>query len=514
MKTLSTIVRPPGVRIQLTLWYFLVFALLLLISDIIFYEQLQTSLYNNLTETLQLRAQQIAAGISLDNGKLDITDVTGDLLGADNGPNVNNNSTANNVNNQQVDLEPDSLIRVLDAKGKTVLVTMNFRKLPIPSVSITQALHGTAWEGTVVAHNKQQIRIYSMAVMDNNTPYAIVQVGESLKQLDSTLDHIILEFLLIAPIVLLFGALGSYWLAKRAFIPVDHLTRAAQQIKAGDLHQRVPVPRSHDEVQRLALTLNEMIERLDQSFTRQRRFVADASHELRTPVAVIRSMTDLAQLQHLSPQDYDKVLQDINAETERLGHLISDLLALARADEGQANLEHEPVRLDLLAHAVVANAEPLALEHHVTVHVDAPNPVTVIGDEARLIQATINLLDNAIIYNKAEGQVTLSVAAKGQQAYLTVSDTGIGIAPEHIPHLFERFYRVDSARTRTEGNSSGLGLAIVDWVVRAHNGSISVESQPGKGSTFTVTLPLALRTPAAPITPMQLKADGKALSHR
>jgi len=502
----------PGVRLQLTLWYILVFALLLIISDIIFYEQLHSSLSNNLNAALQLHAQQIAVGISNENGHVRIQNVNGDIpgTGIDTGPNVN---VTNQSDTQSSDVEFGSLVRILDARGKTLRVTPAFQMLLVPATSVTQALQETSWQGTITTRSGQQVRLYSMALMDNNTPFAVIQVGESLAQLNTTLQNVLIELLLTVPFVLLLGALGSYWLAGRAFIPVDRLTRTAQQIKAGDLHQRVPVPRSHDEIQRLALTLNEMIERLEQTFTRQRRFVADASHELRTPVAAIRSMTELAQLQQLSQEEYNKMLHDINVESERLGHLISDLLALARADEGQTRLECAPVRLDVLSHAVAANAEPLALEHDVTVQVEAPVSVVVMGDEARLIQAVMNLLDNAIIYTNAGGQVTLTVETKQQQAYLRVHDTGIGIAPEHLPHLFERFYRVDQARVRTEGNSSGLGLAIVDWVIHAHGGTISIESQVGKGSTFTITLPLAPDSSMQPSTPIQLKVDEIALPH-
>jgi two-component system OmpR family sensor kinase len=390
-----------------------------------------------------------------------------------------------------VDVTFGTLIRILDPQGRVVRVSPAFRALIVPTASLTQPLHGTPWQGNVTTRDGQAVRLYSMAVLDNGAPFAVVQVGESLTQLNTSLQSVLLELLLIAPFALLLGALGSYWLATRAFIPIDRLTRTARQIKAGDLHRRVPIPPAHDEVHRLAETLNEMIERLDQAFARQRRFVADASHELRTPVAVIQSMADLALSQEPIPQEYATLLENITAETERLGHLISDLLALARSDEGQTILEQEPVRLDLLTRAVAANAEVLAAEHGITVQVLPGEAITILGDEARLIQAVMNLLDNAILYTNAGGQVILSVKRKGNQALLTICDTGIGIAPEHLSHIFERFYRVDPVRVRTEGNSSGLGLSIVEWVVQAHGGSIMVESQVGQGSTFTVTLPIA-----------------------
>jgi len=287
---------------------------------------------------------------------------------------------------------------------------------------------------------------------------------------------------------------GSYWLAARAFIPIDSLTRTAHSIEAGDLHQRVPVPRAHDEVQRLALTLNDMIARLENAFARQRRFVADASHELRTPVTVICNMAEMALFNASGAEEYISALSDITTESERLGHLISDLLALARIDEEHTQLEREAIRLDRLVHAVAAQAKSVAVERAITVQVETPEPIIVFGDEARLIQVVMNLLDNALVYTNPGGEVTLTTTVKQRQATLSVRDTGIGIAPEHLPHIFERFYRVDPARVRTEGNNSGLGLAIVDWVVHTHGGTVTVKSQVGEGSTFVVTLPLLSHT--------------------
>ncbi|GAC1391249.1 MAG: ATP-binding protein [Ktedonobacteraceae bacterium] len=484
MKMLFSRVWPPGVRLQLMLWYTVVFAVLIFFSDAILYMQLQTSLIANLDASLYQQATQISNGISTaDNGKIAIQDVTGDLP----------ESGTNAVNQQgnHADINFGSLARILDTKGHILRETTAFTALLTPPVSITQPLQGTSWQGNVTTRNGEQVRLYSMVLRENGTPVAIVQIGESLAQLNAALHSVILELVFIAPFVLLLGALGSYWLASRAFVPIDRLTRTTQQIQAGDLHQRVPVPRTHDEVHRLAATLNEMIARLEEAFRRQRRFVTDASHELRTPVAVIRCMTEPALFEKMTPPEYRELLGNINTETERLGHLLSDLLALARSDEGKTILEQEPVQLDQLVKAVAANAEVLAAEHNITIQIQADASVIVLGDEARLIQALINLLDNAIIYTNAGGQVTITVEKKDAAACITIRDTGIGIAPEHIPHLFERFYRVDPARVRTDGNNSGLGLAIVEWVIHAHHGSITVESQIGQGTAFFVTLPLA-----------------------
>jgi heavy metal sensor kinase len=386
-------------------------------------------------------------------------------------------------------------VRLLDAHGQLVHETPAFRALPVPQVSVTQPLQGTPWQGTISSRDGQEVRLYSRALTENGQTFAVIQVGESLAQLHTLLHDLVGELLVVGLLVLLACAVGSYWLAARAFAPIQRLAEIARRIKADDLRSRVPVPRAHDEVQYLALTLNEMIASLDQAFTRQRRFVSDASHELRTPVTVIRSKTDVALLGAGTQQDYVTVLQGINAEAERLSHLISDLLALARGDEGRTQFDREPVRLDLLAAAVTANAVLLATERDMTLEVQAPGPVMILGDEARLIQVVMNLVENAVCYTNPGGRVTVIVEPRQNQALLAVRDTGIGIAREHLPHIFERFYRADPARRRTGGSSSsGLGLSIVEWVVHAHGGAVSVESQLGQGSCFTVTLPLASLT--------------------
>ena len=494
--------RSPGIRVQLTLWYTAIFALLILLFSLILYTTLQAFLASGVDSALQLRAQQIASGVSSESGKIVIQDVTGELPGLDaiatpsepgKGTPTTNQTGGPNGTGQygtQSDVNFGTLVRILNGTGQTTYISPAFHALSLPPNSFTNSLHGIPWRDTITAHNGQAVRVYSVALSDNGTVFGVLQVGESLAQLTATLQSITIALLVITPFVLLLGAIGSYWLAKRAFRPVLHLTRTTREIKAGDLHRRVPVPRARDEVYELALTFNEMIGRLDQAFTQQRRFVADASHELRTPITVIRSITDVALEEPLGFDECVEALRDINAETERLSHLINDLLVLARADEEQMPLEHEPVRLDLLACDIAATMEPLAMERGIKLQLQMLSPASVFGDTARLILMIMGLVDNALTYTNAGGVVTLGVEVHGVLARLVVRDTGIGIAERDVAHIFERFYRADPARSRL-ASGSGLGLAIADWVVRAHGGSITVKSQIDQGSTFTITLPLA-----------------------
>lgn len=478
---------PFSLRIQLAIWYTLAFAALLLLTGAIFYQYLESSLEASVDTDLQLRAQQIAGGLVLHEGILTLYDVTAALPGFSTAPQGTAVSPA--------DVSQGALVCLLDVHGRVLGETPAFRVLRVPDTSITQPLQGRPWQGTIRSTSDQEVRLYSRLFFAAGKPVAVIQVGESLARLHTLLHELVAALLVVGFLVLLACAAGSSWLAGHSFAPMKRLAETARKIKEGDLHQRVPVPPVRDEVQYLALTLNSMLDSLDQSFSRQRRFVADASHELRTPVAVIRNKAEVALLRPRSQDDYCRVLHSIHAETERLSHLITDLLALARGDEGQAHFEREPVRLDQLVESVTANAEGLAEARSIRLCVHVPHLVTLMGDEARLIQVIMNLLDNAIRYTEPCGQVQVSLLATAQEAQLVIRDTGIGIAPEHLPHLFERFYRADPARLRTGGSGTGLGLSIVEWIVRMHGGSVRVESQEREGSCFTVTLPLTPLTP-------------------
>jgi heavy metal sensor kinase len=481
---------PPGIRLQVVCWYTAVFTLVLLLAGAAFYRYVENALENSVDTSLQIQAQQIAEEMVAGHDTITIHDATGALFGL---------ST-----NQRVKALPTTqhgaFVRLLDAQGRLLRETFACRNLRVPTWSITQPLQGSPWKGTITTTDGQEVQFYSQALTVQGKVIALIQVGQSLAALHSLLHQLVGLLLIVGMLALFVCAASSFVLTRRAFTPVQQLIRTARRIKGGDLHQRVPLPLAHDEIRSLAVTFNEMLDSLDQTVTHQRRFVADASHELRTPVTVIRNKTSIALLKPQKRQEYIAVLQEINAETERLGHLISDLLALARGDEGHAPFEQEPVRLDLIAEATAVSMQSLAEERNVHLTVHAAQPVTLIGDEARLIQVVMNLLENALLYTNPGGQVSLAVETTPNKVQLVVRDTGIGIAPEHLPHLFERFYRADSSRTRTEGSGTGLGLSIVEWIVRMHGGSIHVESQVSQGSCFRVILPL---------TPLTLPVRGQ-----
>jgi signal transduction histidine kinase len=296
------------------------------------------------------------------------------------------------------------------------------------------------------------------------------------------------------------ATVGGWLLAGRALRPVDRITATAAAIATeratpSALAARLDVPASGDEVARLAATFNQMLDRIEQAFAAQRRFIADASHELRTPLTAIRGNIDVllrqATLDEMPARaDTLEALADVRREASRMARLLEDLLTLARADAPAADssLAREPVPLDEVARDALQTARGLATGQHLTL--DAPAPVVVLADPDRLQQLVLILLENAIRHTPPDGTIAVTVERTGNDARLTVRDTGEGIAPEHLPHIFERFYRADTARDRSRGGT-GLGLAIAQAMTRVYGGDIGVVSTPGQGSAFTVTLPAA-----------------------
>ena len=278
------------------------------------------------------------------------------------------------------------------------------------------------------------------------------------------------------------------FLAGRALSPIDNITRAARRISAEELDQRLNLELPDDEVGRLARTFDEMITRLDDAFRRQRQFTTDASHELRTPLTIIKGQIDVALQKEREPDVYRQVLQTVNDEVDRLIRLAGSLLTLTRADAGQIPLIFEDMEIAEVVAGVSEQVRYTANEKGVELRFDTGPAVAIKADEDLLLQLMLNLLDNAVKYTPPGGRVHVAWRMNGTGVELQVKDDGIGITDEHIPYLFDRFYRVDKARSRAEGGV-GLGLAISHWIAEAHGGSIKVKSTVGEGSTFTVFLP-------------------------
>jgi heavy metal sensor kinase len=299
---------------------------------------------------------------------------------------------------------------------------------------------------------------------------------------------IVVAFLVgIVPAVLV-----GRWIATRALEPVDRMITEVREITDGrSLHRRLPLPMEKDELGRLAETLNQMMARLERSFAALRRFTADASHELKTPLTVVRAGVERAITRPDLPHDTLAGLEETLQEVNRMTELLESLLTLARADEGRAELHREPVDLRTIMQEAEETAELLAEQAGVSVDIRMPSePVILAADRSRIRQLILNLVENAVKYTPRGGRVSVELGASDGQVLLTIADTGIGIAAGDLPHIFDRFWRVDQARTRTsERPGVGLGLAISKWIAEAHGGTIDVQSRPGRGTTFTVGFP-------------------------
>jgi heavy metal sensor kinase len=331
--------------------------------------------------------------------------------------------------------------------------------------------------------------------MDANGHVYTVQMGIPADDVVETLQLFRLYLLMFAPVLLLVAAGGGCWLSRRALAPVDALVRTARQVSGTNLNSRLQKLETGDELQRLSDTLNEMLDRIESAFLRITQFTADASHELRTPVSLIRTEAELALRRSRGEAEYKESLRHILLEAERTTALIEQLLSMARADSGRETLHLEPVDLRQTLRGVVDGWQQVATIRNLQFSASfAAADVSVMGDETLLRRLADILLDNAFKYTSSPGSVYLSLETKGDSAVIIVQDSGVGIAEEEQGKIFERFYRVDKARSREQAGA-GLGLAIAQWIVTQHGGLIEVESQLGRGATFRVELP----TIAAPV---------------
>src|SRR5438132_1303913 len=333
------------------------------------------------------------------------------------------------------------------------------------------------------------------SLTDAGPQFGAILAAANVRSAELGPDQLLSSFALVLPFGVAVALLMGSWISRRALGPVDQIITEVREITDGrSLHRRLAVPMERDELGRLAETLNQMMTRLERSFTALRRFTADASHELKTPLTVVRAGVERAITRPDMPPETLAALEETLQEVNRMTELLESLLTLARADEGRADLHRESVDLrDIIAEAG-ETGELLAEHAGVGIEIRLPpEPLVLPVDRSRIRQLALNLIENAVKYTPRGGQVSVELASNdglGGGAVFTVADTGIGIAPGDLPNVFDRFWRADAARTRTsERAGTGLGLAISKWIAEAHGGTIDVQSRPGRGTTFTVELP-------------------------
>lgn len=397
---------------------------------------------------------------------------------------------------------PDYVL-VLDSNGRSLYVSFAARQLsPDELASLQQQAINAPTSGlaVIVPFGGERLLMAARAPVRESQISRVV-VASSTRSAELAVGELVGTMLVIAPLLLIISIGGAYVIAGRALRPIDGIINEVQAITDGrSLHRRLPSAGVGDELERLTTTLNEMMERLERSFGALRRFTADASHELKTPLAVLRADVERAMTPNVPPAERLIALEEALHETTRMADLVESLLTLARADERRFDLHLEPVPLEALVREVFETAVILGEAGGLTVTMPVVEPVTVAGDPTRLRQLFLNLITNAIKYTPRGGSVELSLESFGKTVAFSVRDTGVGISAADLTHIFERFWRADRARSRplltgdrpwmAERGGFGLGLAIGQWIAEAHGGSISVRSRLGRGSTFTVTLPV------------------------
>jgi heavy metal sensor kinase len=343
--------------------------------------------------------------------------------------------------------------------------------------------------GFVTQRARAAWRVYSQRI-EPPSGHAVgwLQVAQPMTPLQSALENLATQMLVGVPFVLLLAGLGGYWLATRALRPIDRITRTAHAISGADLTERIGHAGPADEVGRLATTFDQMLDRLQAAFEHERRFTADAAHELRTPLTAIKGRIGVTLSRCRTSAEYETTLSALDHEADRLIRLANDLLLLARLDQRRFGWEPEPLEVGEVLSAVIEEVQPLAEARQITLVRRIAADLYVQGYLDQLIRLLLNLLDNAIKFTPTAGQVIVQAETIAEEVCITITDQGPGIPPEHLPHVFERFYRVESARSRSDGGT-GLGLAIAAEIARVHGGRLEVQSQPGCGTSFIVRLP-------------------------
>jgi len=456
--------RPGSVRVRLTLWYTAALACVLLAYAAVVFAFLRHALYRDLDRRLH-------EDLDLVQEELEVS-ADGRLVWRGSG-HADEAEESASVGGRWLE--------VWSREGTLLLRSATSDPLGLPA-----PVAGAEPKPVTLSRGEGRLRVASALRAVAGVP-VLVRAARS----EEYVRHEIRELLVVQgiglPVALALAALGGYQLARRALGPVSRMAARARGITAERLGERLVVENAADELGELAATFNETFSRIERSFEQLRRFTADASHELRTPLTALRSVGEVGLQERPDDRLFGEVVGSMLEEVDRLTHLVDTLLALSRADAGQVVLHSEAVDLVALARSAVQHLGDLSDEKEQRVTVTAEASPQVRGDRSVLRQALINLLDNAIKYSPAKTEIRVAVGADADRAWIAVSDEGPGIAEEHHDRLFERFYRVDKARSRDQGGT-GLGLALAKWGIESHGGRIELDSEAGRGSTFRIVL--------------------------
>jgi len=448
-----------SIKFRLTLWYLAAIVVLLVILGTVSYYLLSKNLYRNLDESLRTRVIELQGSIKIDGRRV------------------------------QFEQKVAELVMIYDADGallERLGPNVEFSNI---DKTVEQALFGKSSFVSASTPKGPDVRLYAAPFNDNSGRRVAIIVGRLPNDILDVLAIFRMVILNSSLLVVVLAGVGGLFLADRTLKPVERIAEIARGIGESDLSRRIDI-QTDDELGRLASTLNGMIARLEEAFTKQRQFVADASHELRTPLAIIQAESSLALGKERTQAEFRKSLELVSQEVDYMSDIVGKLLLLARSDAGVEPVDLRDVDLKELLVGLSQDVEALAQEKGLQFTLGSTDSLTIKGDKLKLRQLFLIVLDNAIRHTPGGGSISGSLVRRDGSAVASIGDTGIGIPAEHLPFIFDRFYRVDKARSRAEGGM-GLGLSIAMSITKMHGGNIEVESQVGVGTTFRIVLPLA-----------------------
>ncbi|HYN84697.1 MAG TPA: heavy metal sensor histidine kinase [Pyrinomonadaceae bacterium] len=466
------------VRGRLTLWYVSALALILVVFGVAVYVMLSRALHRRVDEALRSTLE------------ISTTSLTHDTQEGQSSQSAAQSTAAELSHPQQALMIFDDAGRLLAEHPYEEDLHVRLPDLgAIPADEVY--LYTVAEESD--ADDRHRLAVRRVRIPPADTPY-IILASQPLEAVEDELESLREILYFATPAALLLAGLGGWFLARQGLAPVAAMARSARQIGAGSLDRQLPVANPRDELGQLATTFNELLSRLDAAFDEQRRFMADASHELRTPLSVMSTAASVTlKKERREEEEYREAIQMVAEQTRRLSRIVQDMFVLARADAGRYPLQDRALYLDDLLDEVARAGGLLASDKGVSVELTNLPEAAFHGDEDLLRQMVMNLVDNAVKFTPAGGVVRLGLARRAGEYVLSVSDTGPGIPAEARDHVFERFYRADKARSRSEDGGAGLGLAIARWIAQAHDGDLQLADSDGTGATFIVRLPFPAR---------------------
>jgi len=442
------------IRHKITLWYTILFVALLGIISPYIYISMNNVMNKDAESLIKIHIAQILSNIEVNNGRISPMQV-GDLI-----------------------TDGQTYTTIFDNKNN--IIVSNFKSIVNDPKPIYNKVR-------IIDSSDGKFMIYDKPISEQTKIIAYIRAYRSLKNISSTLNLLKMFMFISLPIYIIIAAIGGLFLAGRALKPIDRITKVAEEISKGDLTGRLNMPITNDEVGRLSKTFDMMLDRLEEAFNRERQFTSDASHELRTPVAVISAQAEEALAYNNSIEEYRDSMGVIIKKSKKMAQLISQLLMLTRSEEGKYKLNFEMVNISNLLIDVAEGMRNIADNTKINLILDIKPVIDIKADQTLITRMIINLIDNAIKYSKNEGKesrwIKLTLCDENRLIKIIVEDNGIGIANEDIKNIFKRFYRADKSRST---NGTGLGLSIVKWIVDIHNGKLLVQSTIGVGTKFEI----------------------------